>query len=124
MSGAARSDGDRFVEALRAHFLEQTIPPRSEANPVVWVNASAGDDGTVVLIYRQYDGGPLVGRRWVLDELGLLFGTQDPVDLAEQMWLNEVEDPDTGGRHLDVAWADGLVDDPGDVLWRGEAGSP
>ncbi len=124
MSGALRADGDRFVEALRAHFLEQSSPPRSEADLVVWVDASAGDDGTVVLLYRQHEGGPLVGRRWVLDELGLLFGTQDPVDLAEQVWLNEVEDPGTGGQHLDVDWAYGLVDDPGDVLWRGEAGTP
>jgi hypothetical protein len=123
VSNVLRTDGDRFLEALRAHFVEQSSAPRSEPNPVVWVNAAADNDGVVVLIYRQYEDGPLVGRRWVLDDLGAMFGTQDPVDLAEQMWLNEVEDPDTGGQHLAVGWAHGLVDDPGEVLWRGQSGT-
>ena len=120
MSRTAAEDAQHFVDALRVHFNEQTLPPRLERNPVVWVNAGVSDDGDAVLLYRQNEDGPLVGRRWNLSKLGPLFGTNDPIDLAEQMWLNEVEDPDVGGQHLDVDWAIGLIDNPNDVLWRGE----
>lgn len=116
----ASHDAQRFVEAMRVHFDAQTIAPRSEGNPVVWVNAGVSGGGDAVLLYRQYAGGPLVGRRWNLSELGVLFGTDDSAKLAEDMWVNEVEDPDVGGQHLDVDWAVGLIDNPDVVLWRGE----
>ncbi len=89
-------------------------------DPLVWVNAGVSNTGHAVLIYKPQEGGPLVGRRWDLDRLGPLFGTDDPEVLAEQMWLNEVEDPDVRGQRLDVDWAAGLVDNPSEVLWLGE----
>ena len=120
MMNTESHDAQRFVDAMRVHFDAQTIPPREERNPVVWVNAGVSGSGDAVLLYRQYADGPLVGRRWNLSELGVLFGTDNPAKLAEDMWVTEVEDPDVGGQHLDVDWADGLIDNPGVVLWRGE----
>jgi len=36
------------------------------------------------------------------------------------MFYNEVQDPNDWYRRLDVDWADGLVEDPGALVWRGQ----
>lgn len=87
---------------------------------MIWVNGGPTRDGHVVVLYRPEAGASVVGRRWQLAELSDAFGGESPEVLAEQVWLNEIDDPDSGGQQLDVDWAEGLSEDSHAVLWRGE----
>ena len=98
---------------LRDLFVQRpSIAPEK-----VWLGGAVGSDGVMTVLYRGRPHGPVVGRRYVLADLAPMFGTADPGALADCVWAGEIAEPEEPGRLLDVDWAVGIIDDPGQVHW-------
>ncbi|MCY7286818.1 MAG: hypothetical protein LH624_00820 [Cryobacterium sp.] len=119
-----RERGNQFLQALLIKFQDEAVRTGPFVSPVIWIAGGLSTSGDPVVIYRQSESEPLVGRIWDLDRLARLFTPSTPETLAHDMWHSEVNEPDFDPRRLDVDWADGLVDDPEGVLWLGCANAP
>jgi len=76
----------------------------------------------VVVLYREYVRGPVLGRRYDLPAHAALFKPDpSPQDLAEIVFWNDIVDPTGRGEVLDVNWADGLGVERRDIQWVGAA---
>ena len=105
-----------FVEAIRVKLGESpSIAPEKE-----WVAGGITKDGDAVVLYRTISGGPVLGRRWNLQQFASLFATEDAYVLADAAYTSEIAEPEGPAVLLDVTWAAGLVDSPREVLWVGE----
>jgi hypothetical protein len=106
-----------FIDAVR-----ECVDAADEGHGehVSFVAGRALDERSPVVLYREHPRGPVLGRRFDLDELARLFRpVVDPRVLAEIMCDNELFDPTGHGEVLDVDWADGLGLSRREVEWVG-----
>lgn len=107
--------GQEFADALVAHFASDGFDFRDTR----LVAAQAIDDRVIVL-YREYSSGPVLGRRYLLDEAMEASGNfYSAAELAGNAIDEDILDPTGRGIRLDVDWADGLIDDPSEIEWVG-----
>ncbi|CAO5174090.1 conserved hypothetical protein [Frankia sp. AiPs1] len=93
-------------------------PKRILGQRVVWVAGRVIGSDSVVMLYREWPDGPVIGRHYVVPELASLFDADVTTErLAEIIFVDEITDPGDPGEHLDVDWANGLVPDPSAVTW-------
>ena len=113
------TDQEEFVAALR-RLVQNPGGPLGQ--DLTWVSGRATPDGAVVL-YRQEGVVPVLGWRYEMAWFAAMFGSESTMrELAEITYVNDLRSPDGGaGVRLDVDWADGLVEDPAEVAWLGEA---
>ena len=103
---------DEFV--FRLHERSRCDSP---SGPVI-VATGTRNDGALVIVYREREGGPLLGRTFHLDQHAALFSPLESVqDLADIVYADELCDPSGRGTRLRVDWAQGLVPDPDEVGW-------
>ncbi|KZX21219.1 hypothetical protein [Rathayibacter tanaceti] len=105
----------RFVRHLRSR-VEDNLDPRSAQ--LVWVRGVENADGDAVILYRESPGGPVVGRRYRLQDYAALFDVgSSPERLADIAFTDDVSDP-TGGGVEDAAADERAGLDPGSgVRW-------
>jgi len=108
-----------FLVALRELAEEQSR--RGPDAPTLLACATFSEYDVVVL-YREYARGPVLGRRYDLQAHAALFKPDpSPQDLAETVFWNDVVDPTGRGEVLGVNWADGLGVERRDIQWVGAA---
>ncbi len=116
MSPAAKVDlayTNEFIERVHAWFdRDELFGGRFE-----WVAGRAYREDVAILLFRDNRDGVIHGTRWDLTEFSALFDPNSPADLAETVWVNEINDPSGPGELLDVDWATGLVEDTDSVRW-------
>lgn len=110
-----KHDPKLLLELVRDRVLN---PHRILGKNVIWVAGRVLDADSVVMLYREGPGGPVIGQRYVLTEFASMFDPELTTDdLAEIIFTNEITDPGGPGESLNVDWADGLVPDPAAVTW-------
>ena len=111
MSSREMSEAEELLRLLRREFEK-----RSTYFAEHYVAGAATPDGDVTVVYSAGGGRFLFGRSWNVTELRAAFSPWDPEDLAEILWIEDVNCPNGTGK-VDVARAEGLVDDPASVRW-------
>lgn len=115
------SSGANVDLAYTNEFLERTHErfDRDElfGGRFEWVAGRAYREDVAILLFRDTRDGVVHGMRWNLAEFSPLFDPNSPADLAETVWVNEINDPSGPGEVRHVDWANGLIDDPESVRW-------
>ncbi|TXR52459.1 hypothetical protein [Quadrisphaera setariae] len=108
-----------FLLALRQIAEEEGS--RDPSAPEL-VACGAFGERDVVVLYREFDGGPILGRRYNLQlHVSLFAPTPPPPVLAEIVFWDDLWDPTGRGEVLDVGWADGLGAERRLIQWVGAA---
>jgi hypothetical protein len=85
-----------------------------------WIGGKVLPDDSVVILYREWAPGPILGRRYVLPEFKALFDDDLSInDLAQIIVTDEISDPTGHGEVLSLDWAKGLVLPGQSVEWAG-----
>ncbi len=85
-----------------------------------WVGGQVLADESVVILYREWAPGPILGRRYVLPEFKAMFEDHLSIkDLAQIIATYEISDPTGRGEIFPVNWAAGLVPPGQRVEWTG-----
>ncbi len=104
---------NEFVAAVRARFQDSDLL----RDGMEWVAGGVQRPDVAVVLYRDRPGGPVLGRRYPLQEYSALFGGETPQWLATEAWVSDITAPSGDGAPKDVDWADGLVRQPEEVRW-------
>lgn len=112
------SVAERFIRTIEGYFSA----PGLFVSEQQLEGTGTDTTGAVIVIYRERPDGPLLGRRYDIDEYPVLFDPKrEPEDLAMIALSDDILDPSGHGTRLKVDWANGLVDDPAQVEWHGLA---
>jgi hypothetical protein len=107
------TQAQRFVARIAARCRAD-----EPAGPVLVAAWSSGDDGPVVIVYREGPDAHLLGRVYDLDGYARLFDTGLSVeDLADIAYADDLCDPSGRGVALRVGGARALVPRPDDIGW-------
>ena len=109
-----------FADALVTLFAGEDMDTRTTT---LLVAHATGDD--VIVLYREHPDGPVLGRRYDIEESMSQSGHYySPTGLAGNALDEDILDPTGHGGLLDVDWADGLIDNPREVEWVGFGEAP
>lgn len=105
-----------FVSRVRERVMDRTDVFHGS---LVWTAGGEGSDGSAIVLYQERPNGPVLGRRYDLDEFAGLFDPGLTVrDLADIAFLDDVADPTGSGTvRPEVGWADGFYVDAARVEW-------
>ena len=100
-------------------LLRERVEERSTYFAERYVAGSATPAGDVTIVYAAGNGRFLFGRTWNVRELQSAFSPYDAEDMADILWSEDINGPNGTGV-VDVARAEGLVEDPALVSWVDE----
>lgn len=111
-------DAEAFVAAIKSRFDD---PKNVLTDSVEWVGGGVGTDGNAVVLYREYFGGPLLGRRYDVAKFAARFHPPCSIEqLADIAIADEITDPTGRGVTLSVDWAKGFAPEGASPEWVGE----
>lgn len=98
------------LSSVRDYLQDPASGPK-----VLWLGDRVLDDNTVIVFYRDASGDDDIGMFFDLEELHRI-DSNTPI---EHEVASEISEPSPRYRIVDASWAEGVLERPDRVVWRG-----